>query len=153
LKLTPGAQLPISITYTFESLEMSSQFLQRTLRTANTILHSSSQSLHTTATVAVSRSICSQTLSRTVLSAQATKRPTSIVAAAGNGVKMATEQVRGMKVRSSVKKLCEGCKVCSISSISRREYLEGCGSVRKGLGMREEARSRNVGLWRWTSYI
>ncbi len=22
------------------------------------------------------------------------------------------EQVRGMKVRSSVKKLCEGCKVC-----------------------------------------
>ena len=27
----------------------------------------------------------------------------------GNGVQ---EQVRGMKVRSSVKKLCEGCKVC-----------------------------------------
>lgn len=28
--------------------------------------------------------------------------------AIGKGV----EQVRGMKVRSSVKKLCEGCKVC-----------------------------------------
>jgi hypothetical protein len=27
----------------------------------------------------------------------------------GKGVQ---EQVRGMKVRSSVKKLCEGCKVC-----------------------------------------
>ena len=25
---------------------------------------------------------------------------------------MGEQQVRGMKVRSSVKKLCEGCKVC-----------------------------------------
>jgi hypothetical protein len=29
-----------------------------------------------------------------------------------NGVGNGVEQVRGMKVRSSVKKLCEGCKVC-----------------------------------------
>lgn len=29
--------------------------------------------------------------------------------AGGNGLQ---QQVRGMKVRSSVKKLCEGCKVC-----------------------------------------
>ena len=26
------------------------------------------------------------------------------------------QQVRGMKVRSSVKKMCEGCKVCFCSS-------------------------------------
>lgn len=26
-------------------------------------------------------------------------------------------QIRGMKVRSSVKKMCEGCKVCLISSL------------------------------------
>jgi hypothetical protein len=30
------------------------------------------------------------------------------------GVEVAKEQVRGMKVRSSVKKLCEGCKVCGV---------------------------------------
>lgn len=36
-------------------------------------------------------------------------RPT-LLPAIKNGVQ---EQVRGMKVRSSVKKLCEGCKVCS----------------------------------------
>jgi hypothetical protein len=33
----------------------------------------------------------------------------------GNGV---AEQVRGMKVRSSVKKLCEGCKVCFVMFFS-----------------------------------
>jgi len=27
------------------------------------------------------------------------------------------EQVRGMKVRSSVKKMCEGCKVCFLLSL------------------------------------
>ena len=41
----------------------------------------------------------------------------------GYGIKMGGEglglgQARGMKVRSSVKKLCEGCKVREISSSS-----------------------------------
>lgn len=35
-----------------------------------------------------------------------------MAAVATKGVDVVTEQVRGMKVRSSVKKLCEGCKVC-----------------------------------------
>ena len=29
----------------------------------------------------------------------------------GKSVEIAKEQVRGMKVRASVKKMCEGCKV------------------------------------------
>lgn len=36
------------------------------------------------------------------------------------------EQVRGMKTRSSVKKLCEGCKVCVL--------LPFCIHFRKGMG-------------------
>jgi hypothetical protein len=31
------------------------------------------------------------------------------------------EQVRGMKVRSSVKKLCEGCQVCEGFGLSDEE--------------------------------
>lgn len=34
--------------------------------------------------------------------------------AEGIVVKSVGEQIRGMKVRSSVKKMCEGCKVCWI---------------------------------------
>jgi hypothetical protein len=37
-------------------------------------------------------------------------------------VKGVQEQVRGMKVRSSVKKLCEGCKVCLFSTCT----LQAC---------------------------
>jgi hypothetical protein len=33
----------------------------------------------------------------------------------GDGMGVVEQQVRGMKVRSSVKKLCEGCKVCLCS--------------------------------------
>lgn len=45
--------------------------------------------------------------------AAATTRPTatSAVVVVKKGVDGVTEQVRGMKVRASVKKLCEGCKV------------------------------------------
>lgn len=38
------------------------------------------------------------------------------------------EQVRGMKVRSSVKKLCEGCKVC-LNSIFKK--LLGMSQIRE----------------------
>lgn len=44
------------------------------------------------------------------LSGSGLQRPTLAVAAVAQ--KAAQEQVRGMKVRSSVKKMCEGCKVC-----------------------------------------
>jgi hypothetical protein len=37
--------------------------------------------------------------------------------------KAVQEQVRGMKVRSSVKKLCEGCKVCG--NFLRRPNIKG----------------------------
>ncbi|PQE09021.1 ribosomal L36 protein [Rutstroemia sp. NJR-2017a WRK4] len=40
------------------------------------------------------------------------------------GVEVAKEQVRGMKVRSSVKKLCEGCK-----SVRRKGGKSGKGHV------------------------
>jgi large subunit ribosomal protein L36 len=49
----------------------------------------------------------------------------------GKGVQ---EQVRGMKVRSSVKKLCEGCKVCFLLLGVRRGVEWGVD----GGGCREE---------------
>jgi len=42
----------------------------------------------------------------------------------GNGAGMVVGQVRGMKVRSSVKKMCEGCK-----SVKRKGGKKGPGSV------------------------
>jgi hypothetical protein len=49
-------------------------------------------------------------------------------------------QVRGMKVRSSVKKLCEGCKVCLFPSIGcRGRWTEGEAGERViGSGNRED---------------
>lgn len=46
---------------------------------------------------------------------------------------VATEQVRGMKVRSSVKKLCEGCKVrlLRLRSMRRDGGLMTVQSVRR----------------------
>lgn len=38
-------------------------------------------------------------------------RPRLKIGGAENGAKAVAEQVRGMKTRSSVKKMCEGCKV------------------------------------------
>jgi hypothetical protein len=52
----------------------------------------------------------------------------------GKGVQ---EQVRGMKVRSSVKKLCEGCKVCF-------RLLEGVKSLMWEGGMMEIVRWREA---------
>jgi hypothetical protein len=47
-------------------------------------------------------------------------------------------QVRGMKVRSSVKKLCEGCKVCLFPSIGcRGRWTEGEAGL-LGLGIERE---------------
>ncbi|ELR07471.1 hypothetical protein VC83_03640 [Pseudogymnoascus destructans] len=72
--------------------------------------------------VAPTRALSSVALAKT---AAATTRPTA-VAVAMKGVDMAvvTEQVRGMKVRSSVKKLCEGCK-----SVRRKGGKKGKGHV------------------------
>lgn len=56
--------------------------------------------------VAPTRALSSVALAKT---AAATTRPTAAVVVKTADVAM--EQVRGMKVRSSVKKLCEGCKV------------------------------------------
>jgi len=50
----------------------------------------------------------------------------------GNGVQ---EQVRGMKVRSSVKKLCEGCKVC-FQLLGGRQGIEWGGWRRLWRGER-----------------
>lgn len=55
---------------------------------------------------------------RCFASMQMAKRPTlALMERAKEGASLSAsgkgaEQVRGMKVRSSVKKLCEGCKVC-----------------------------------------
>jgi hypothetical protein len=40
-------------------------------------------------------------------------------------VKASREQIRGMKVRSSVKKLCEGCKACyiTLSQLNSTKHL------------------------------
>ncbi|KFY03121.1 hypothetical protein V490_00288 [Pseudogymnoascus sp. VKM F-3557] len=58
--------------------------------------------------------------------AAATTRPTAVSAAVvvKKGVDGVTEQVRGMKVRASVKKLCEGCK-----SVRRKGGKKGKGHV------------------------
>ena len=58
--------------------------------------------------LAPTRALSSVALAKT---AAATTRPMA-VATATKAVDVVNEQVRGMKVRSSVKKLCEGCKVC-----------------------------------------
>lgn len=48
-------------------------------------------------------------------------RPTVAVATTGTATTTAVQQqVRGMKVRSSVKKLCDGCKVRLINSPDNR---------------------------------
>ncbi|KFX90134.1 hypothetical protein O988_08331 [Pseudogymnoascus sp. VKM F-3808] len=63
-------------------------------------------------------------LAKTV--AAAATRPTAMSAAVvvKKGVDGVTEQVRGMKVRASVKKLCEGCK-----SVRRKGGKKGKGHV------------------------
>ncbi|KFY85855.1 hypothetical protein V500_08076 [Pseudogymnoascus sp. VKM F-4518 (FW-2643)] len=71
--------------------------------------------------VAPTRALSSAALAKT---AAATTRPTAVAAVATKGVDVVTEQVRGMKVRSSVKKLCEGCK-----SVRRKGGKKGKGHV------------------------
>lgn len=69
---------------------------------------------------------------RCFASMQMAKRPTlalmeRVKESASLGVSgKGAEQVRGMKVRSSVKKLCEGCKVCFVF-ISGEEASDLCG--------------------------
>lgn len=59
--------------------------------------------------VAPTRALSSVALAKT---AAATTRPVAVMGLdAKKTAAVVTEQVRGMKVRSSVKKLCEGCKV------------------------------------------
>ncbi len=50
----------------------------------------------------------------------ALRRPVSVA----KSENIVGEQVRGMKTRSSVKKLCEGCKVCEFSQQSFIRYSE-----------------------------
>lgn len=78
---------------------------------------------------------------RCFASMQMAKRPTlalmervkesASLSASGKGA----EQVRGMKVRSSVKKLCEGCKVCFVFISGGR----GFGFVRGSRGVRSNS--------------
>ena len=44
-------------------------------------------------------------------------------------------QVRGMKVRSSVKKLCEGCKVCFFLPTLRSQLAQGRAGERLALNV------------------
>jgi hypothetical protein len=81
--------------------------------------------------------------------AAATTRPTAVAVVKTADVAM--EQVRGMKVRSSVKKLCEGCKVrfsvarLFFGEMGRGGCLEGRGLMRYSLlGGREERRGRDM---------
>ncbi|OBT42299.1 hypothetical protein VE00_06331 [Pseudogymnoascus sp. WSF 3629] len=69
--------------------------------------------------VAPTRALSSVALAKT---AAATTRPTAVAVVKTADVAM--EQVRGMKVRSSVKKLCEGCK-----SVRRKGGKKGKGHV------------------------
>ncbi|OBT87651.1 hypothetical protein VE02_02723 [Pseudogymnoascus sp. 03VT05] len=71
--------------------------------------------------VAPTRALSSIALAKT---AAATTRPTAVAVAKKVDMSVVTEQVRGMKVRSSVKKLCEGCK-----SVRRKGGKKGKGHV------------------------
>ncbi len=123
---------------------MAQQAFLRSGRTLLTAVRPASQSLYT-----YHASISSRCLSSAALRIHPLRRPTiamnvsSAVTVAGrmDVVKGVQEQVRGMKVRSSVKKLCEGCKVCLYSpidlapgEISRRtcnmEALLGVGAAK-----------------------
>ena len=73
------------------------------LRTARVLFPSS---LSRSITIPLRQPITARTF--TSLTSQSLRRP-QLLPSSTNGVQ---EQVRGMKVRSSVKKLCEGCKVC-----------------------------------------
>jgi large subunit ribosomal protein L36 len=62
-----------------------------------------------------------------------------------NAVTGVKEQVRGMKVRSSVKKLCEGCKVCLLFFlrllVARKSWSVEDGrleNVEDGMGIGEK---------------
>jgi len=57
------------------------------------------------------RNFTSSALRRPVLPARQLGMGLGFGAIEGNGAGMVVGQVRGMKVRSSVKKMCEGCKV------------------------------------------
>lgn len=94
---------------------MVQQALLRTARTFLTVACPASKSSNTCRAFMTSRFASSTAINTSSLRRPASGMDSSVaVAVAGrmgvvNGVQ---EQVRGMKVRSSVKKLCEGCKVC-----------------------------------------
>lgn len=67
------------------------------------------------------RSIFTSTLNQGMIAAG--RRP-ALVKSKEMGTGMVKEQVRGMKVRSSVKKLCEGCK-----SVKRKGGKKGAGTI------------------------
>jgi hypothetical protein len=52
----------------------------------------------------------------------------------GWAIAQGATQARGMKVRASVKKLCEGCKVCFVVFSQHWTFWVGCGLV-LGLGL------------------
>lgn len=84
---------------------------------------------------------CTSSISRTMIISQTTQRPTMMVVSNTGAL---FEQIRGMKVRSSVKKLCEGCKVCGLFLhlvlqyskwfVSMSSWWSGVGTYREGQG-------------------
>ena len=108
-----------------------------------------------------------------VLSAQTLRRPAIVQKWVGqgseSGVKVVAEQTRGMVVRSSVKKMCPGCKVCfdgTFSFCDRGEiwsesmFREGWGEegrvqvvvIVDGTGLRSVLRSA-AGVKQYTSAV
>jgi len=74
-----------------------------------------------------------RTFTHLTTSPQTLRRPTLRLTQQNGGI---GAQIRGMKVRSSVKKLCEGCKVCSFPRIAED-------------GIESGGRKRGRGVERW----
>ncbi|OTB17239.1 hypothetical protein K445DRAFT_37623, partial [Daldinia sp. EC12] len=65
-----------------------------------------------------------RSISQAVLARSTTARPTTLIVNAAKAVQTITQQTRGMKVHSSVKKRCEHCKVVRRKAGKRhRGYL------------------------------
>jgi len=111
------------------SSAMVTRLLLRTAQTIQTTFRPSSYSASTISR-AVKPAATSQSLSTCAVSVQALRRPTAMLRVAVGGMSGGMsengigQQIRGMKVRSSVKKMCEGCK-----SVRRKGGKKGKGHV------------------------
>jgi Ribosomal protein L36 len=61
-------------------------------------------------------------------------------------------QARGMKVRASVKKLCDGCKVCFCGFLSTLDFL-GWLQIGPGLGLVRGEHVDNVTMLVWLGFL